>query len=376
VTSKFPAGAGDFSVVGVYDPGAPMGSPGNRLVRSQTSSGFARGFYLVGRRLPAHVTPSTFEVAAGIVAIDTEMAGRQQVTSAYLLTGDQPALVETGPTTSAEPVVAGLQSLGIGPGDLAHVIVTHIHLDHAGGAGTIAGHFPGATLWVHDRGAPHLAAPDRLVASAARVYGVNRLRELFGSVEPVPGDRIRAVSDGDRLRLGRRGIDVLYTPGHASHHVALADLETGAVFTGDALGVHLPDVGILRPATPPPDIDLELSIDSIERIRRRARDAPLLFSHFGPVVDVEGTCSLAAERLRAWAEIVRGAMEEADDLDHVAQVLVDRTSVELDQAVGRAVDLERYEILASMRMNAMGLMRYWHKRAEREKDLGREAQPS
>lgn len=306
----------------------------------------------------------TFEVLPGIIGIDTRMAGRERVTSAYLLTGEEPALVETGPTTSHEAVAAGLGALGVGPQDLAHVVVTHIHLDHAGGVGTLSGRFPRATIWVHDRGAPHLADPVRLVRSAGRVYGEERLGELFGPVEPVSSARLRSLSDGDRLSLGQRALDVMYTPGHASHHICLVDSQTGAVFTGDALGIHLPDAGVLRPATPPPDIDVELYVQSIERIRERARSV-LMLSHFGPVAEVEGICSLAISRLRRWARIVREAMDLTRDLDHIAQALEEGTDSELDEARARGVDLERYEILASVRTNAAGLMRYWEKQEER-----------
>jgi glyoxylase-like metal-dependent hydrolase (beta-lactamase superfamily II) len=307
----------------------------------------------------------TYWAAPGIVGIDTHIAGQPRLTSGYLLEGDQPALIETGPTTSVEAVTGSLQALGLGPSDLAHVVVTHIHLDHAGGVGTLAGRFDRATIWVHERGAPHLADPARLVSSAARVYGQERLRRLFGPVEPVPADRLRAVGEGDRLSFGRRSLDVLYTPGHASHHVALVDSESGALFTGDALGIHLPDARVLRPATPPPDIDVELGIKSIERIRRRA-ESLLLFSHFGPVVDVDELCSIAQRRLRKWADIVREAMETTDDLDRIAQLLEQHTAGEFDEATKRGVEVDRepYEILGTMRTNAAGLVRYWKKRAE------------
>ena len=310
---------------------------------------------------------ATVDIVPGLTAIDTRMAGRARVTSAYLLTAEEPALVETGPTTSSEAVLAGLAALGMGPSDLAHIVLTHIHLDHAGGVGRISERFPDATVWVQERGAPHVADPVRLVESASRVYGAARLRDLFGPVDPVPGDRIRSVSEGDRILLGNRSLDVLYTPGHASHHVALVDSETGAAFAGDALGIHLPDVGVLRPATPPPDIDIELAVESIERIRARA--SILLFSHFGPAREVDALCSLAAERLRRWAGIVRGAMNATEDLSEIAAVLARETSSEFDVA-GAAEGLERYEILSSMEMNAAGLVRYWRKRAEREAATG------
>jgi glyoxylase-like metal-dependent hydrolase (beta-lactamase superfamily II) len=307
--------------------------------------------------------PQTYEAADGITGVDTWMAGRTRVTSAYLLHGAEPALVETGPTTSVEAVRAGLEALGLGPNDLAHIIVTHIHLDHAGGVGTLSPHFPKATIWVHERGAPHLADPTKLVSSATRVYGEDRLRDLFGPVDPVPPERLRAVTEGDTVELAGRSLDVLYTPGHASHHIALVDSLSGAVFTGDALGIHLPDVRVLRPATPPPDVDVEEGIRSIERIRERAEKV-LLFSHFGPVTEVDELCGIAARRLRKWADIVRDALKETDDLDRVTELLERRTAAEFGAT--EAVDRERYEILSGMKMNASGLARYWKKRAEGE----------
>jgi glyoxylase-like metal-dependent hydrolase (beta-lactamase superfamily II) len=306
----------------------------------------------------------TFAAAAGLTGIDTRMAGRTKVTSAYLVAAREPALIETGPTTSGEAVMAGLEALGMGRDDLAHVVLTHIHLDHAGGVGRLAARFPAATVWVHERGVKHLADPSKLVSSAARVYGEERMAELFGPVDAVAAERLRAVDDGDTISLGERELDVMYTPGHASHHVSLVDSQTGAVFTGDALGIHLPDARVLRPATPPPDVDVELGVESIERIRKRA-ESFLMFSHFGPVEEVDELCGLATRRLQSWADIVRGAMAETDDLDRITEILTDRTAFEFDEAPSGA-DLERYEILSGMQMNAAGLVRYWKKRAARE----------
>jgi glyoxylase-like metal-dependent hydrolase (beta-lactamase superfamily II) len=305
----------------------------------------------------------TYHAADGITGVDTRMAGKTSITSAYLLHGGEPALVETGPTTSAEAVTAGLDAIGLSPNDLAHIVVTHIHLDHAGGVGTLAREFPRATMWVHERGASHLVDPTRLLASATRVYGPERLQRIFGPVEPVPSDRLRAVSDGDLIALGDRHLEVLYTPGHASHHVALVDSRSGAVFTGDALGIHLPDDRVLRPATPPPDIDVEAGLESIDRIRQRAQSV-LLFSHFGPVEEVEELCGIAASRLRKWAEIVHDALRDTEDIDRVTELLARRTESEFEGV--EAVDPSRYDLLSDMRMNAEGLVRYWRKRAEAE----------
>lgn len=307
----------------------------------------------------------TFVVAPGITAIDTFYGGRERYTAAYLLDAGEPTIVETGPTTSLEPVASGLERLGIGPEDLAHIAVTHIHLDHAGGVGRLAARFPKATVWVHERGAPHLADPTRLVASATRLYGERQMASLFGPVDPVPVDRLRSLADGDVLDIGNRALDALHTPGHAPHQVALVDSATGAVFTGDALGIHLPDVPALRPATPPPDFDVELAVDSIERIRARARSV-LLFAHFGPIEEIDRVCDLAKRRIREWASVVRLALDETDDADEVARILTEEIVRPLETGAHAALDLDRFELLSSIRMNAAGLIRYWKKRAERE----------
>lgn len=310
--------------------------------------------------------PITFEIAPGLTAIDTFYGGRERYTAAYLLAAAEPAIVETGPTTSADALTAGLERLGMGPEDLSHVVVTHIHLDHAGGVGEILRRFPRAMVWVHERGAPHLADPSRLVASATRLYGSELMGSLFGPVLPVPTGRIRTLGDGDRIELGGRSLESLETPGHASHHVALVDSETGAVFTGDALGIHVPDLPVLRPATPPPDFDLEGSLASIERIRARARGAFVLFSHFGPVAQVDRICDLAARRTRSWAEVVRDALDRTDDLEEIVALLEREARRDVETGAQADIDLDRFELLSSVRMNALGIMRYWRKRDERE----------
>jgi glyoxylase-like metal-dependent hydrolase (beta-lactamase superfamily II) len=298
----------------------------------------------------------TFEAAPGIRAIDTNMFGRDRLTSAYLLDAAEPALVETGPTTSVDAVREGLEELEIGANDLAHVVVTHIHLDHAGGAGALVPHFPGATVWVHERGAPHLAQPDRLMASAARIYGEQRLLDLFGPVHPIPSGRLRAVGDGDRIPLGDRSLDVLYTPGHAGHHVALLDDRSRGVFVGDALGVFLPDVGVLRPATPPPEFDMDLAVSSIERIRS-IDPSVILFSHFGPAAEIAELCDLAVDRLRRWTDVVTEALRHTDDVAAVVLRLRSATKA-IDVTPADETDSVRYEFLSSYEMNARGLIRY------------------
>ena len=313
--------------------------------------------------------PVVFSVADGITAIDTFMGGRARYTAAYLLEATETALVETGPGTSVEPVTAALGELGVAPDQLAHIVLTHIHLDHAGGVGQLAERFPRATVWVHHRGASHLVDPTRLVASTARVWGEREMRELFGPASPVPTGRVRPLEDADMIPLGDRNLSVLETPGHASHHVALVDSRTGAVFTGDALGIHVPDLPVLRPATPPPEFDLERYVASIGYIRDAARSI-LLFAHFGPLPDVNATCELAIRRVRDWAGVVKDALRETEDPDELASRLEATALDDIETGSEAPLDLEmledRLRLLSSIRMNAQGLARYWKKRRERE----------
>jgi glyoxylase-like metal-dependent hydrolase (beta-lactamase superfamily II) len=303
-------------------------------------------------------------VGEGIELLDTGMTGQRELNAVYLLPGDEPTLVETGPDADAPVVLGALGRRGLGPEDLAHLVVTHIHLDHAGGAGRLLDRFPRADVWVHERGAPHLIDPSRLVSSTARTYGEDRMLAFFGIPEPVDPSRIHAVVDADVISLGGRALEVLHTPGHASHHVALADSATGAVFTGEAIGSHLPWVDVYRPALPPPEVDVDQALESVERIRRRA--TVLMTSHFGPIADAAEGCNRAAARIRSWSETVRELSADTDDVDRIADALWEQAAAEHLQDAGVPIDPARYDALGSVRMNAAGLERYWRKRRERE----------
>jgi len=205
-----------------------------------------------------------------VFQIDTRMAGYDGITAGYLIHSQRPCLVETGTATSAPVVRDALAQLGIGADDLATVVVTHIHLDHAGGAGDIAAMFPAAQIVVHQRGARHLADSSRLMAGAREVYG-DALDRLFGVLAPVPADRIVALDDTGTIDLGGgRRLDSHYSPGHAKHHVGLIDSDSGDLYTGDAAGVYIPETADVRPATPPPDFDLETALGSLRKFRRAA----------------------------------------------------------------------------------------------------------
>ncbi len=259
-----------------------------------------------------------------VYQIDTRMAGYDGITAGYLIRGDRPCLVETGTAPSAPLVRDALAALGIGPADLATVVVTHIHLDHAGGTGDIAQMFPAAEIVVHERGARHLADPARLMASARSVYG-DELDELFGVLAPTPAERIRTVERRGVVDLGAgRQLESHYSPGHAKHHVGLIDSLSGDLYVGDAAGIYIQETGDMRPATPPPDFNLGTALESL-RTFAALRPARLLFSHYGPVEAVDETLERSAAEISLWVEETRRARSAGLDLDHAAAMVTERT---------------------------------------------------
>lgn len=296
--------------------------------------------------------------------VDTRMGGYDGITAGYLIRGDRPCLVETGAARSAGDVVRELAGLGVGPQDLATIAVTHIHLDHAGGVGDLAAAFPRAQVVVHEAGARHLADPERLMRSARLVFG-DVLDEIFGDLRPTDAARIRVLADGDSVDLGGgRTLGSFDSPGHARHHVGLLDSLTGDLYTGDAAGVWTPETGDLRPATPPPDFDLDAALDSLERMRER-RPTRLLFSHFGPVTDVDTTLDRSVEELRLWVELVREARSDGLDLDHAVARVQERTAERY--ALRSVPELEhKIEVLSSTEADVAGIWRWLDRQSELE----------
>ena len=311
--------------------------------------------------------PQRFAAAAGITGIDTHTAGQREFNSVYLIEGSEPTLVEAASAKDSGVLWEALDALGLGAEDLAHVVVTHVHLDHAGGVGALLRRCPRATVWVHERGAPHLVDPSRLVRSTARTYGLARMRALYGDTEPVEDSRVRAVSDGDDIDLGTRRLRVVHTPGHASHHLALHDSATGAVFSGEAIGSHLPWADGFRPALPPPEVDVEQALASIDRIRA-LRPTVILTSHFGPLTEVQRGLDRAAARIRAWSETVRIELERDPEgaEERLDLLLRQQAAREYLEDSGEPIDMERYNAIGSIEMNVRGIARYWRKRWERE----------
>lgn len=302
-------------------------------------------------------TTTITPLGGDVYEIDTRMAGYAGITAGYLIMSDRPCLVEPGTAGSAPVVRRALAELGVGPADLATVVVTHIHLDHAGGVGDIAETYTGAEVVVHEKGARHLVDPERLMRSARMVYG-DSLDTLFGELRPTEAHRIRAVEETGVIDLGGgRRLESHYSPGHAKHHVGLVDSQTGDLYVGDAAGIYIPETADVRPATPPPDFDLETALESLDRFKALQPER-LLFAHYGPVSEVADTLDRSAEELRVWVDAVRGARDEGLDLDHAVAMVVDRTSeryaVTRDDA---DPDLAaKQEILSSARSNVAGIM--------------------
>ncbi len=315
----------------------------------------------------ARPAPPITTHADGIVAIDTLTAGMTDVTAGYLIDAPRPALIECGPALTVQSVLDALEALGLRADDLAYLVLTHIHLDHAGGAGDVAAAFPRAHVVVSEHGARHLVDPERLNASSARVYGP-LFDQVYGACTPVPAERIISIADRDELDLGGgRELELLHTPGHAKHHLGVFDEATGAVFAGDSVGVQLPGMEQLRPATPPPEFHLDAALNSLARYRERGPSRVYL-AHYGPVEPADAVLADAGDQLRQWVEVASAAREVAraggltgsHELDHVAETLQQRFPVPATD--GTDGDDPRIRLLNDTGANAAGLLRYLHRR--------------
>jgi glyoxylase-like metal-dependent hydrolase (beta-lactamase superfamily II) len=249
-------------------------------------------------------------------AIDVMHLGRDRVICAYEIRG---LIVDPGPSTCAETLVEALG--GEAPRGL---LLTHIHLDHAGAAGVLARRFPELVVYVHERGAPHLADPSKLLASAERLYGAD-MERLWGEVAPVPEDRLRPLQGGESVE----GFRVAYTPGHASHHVCYLNEESGDAYVGDMAGVRIPPHEHTMAPTPPPDIDVEVWLDSLETIASW-KPAALCLTHFGRVPEVGEQLERVRASLRDHAELARRGQEDAfvEALEREVREALDPASAE------------------------------------------------
>lgn len=273
-------------------------------------------------------------------AIDVMHLGHDRVICAYEVDG---LIVDPGPSSSVETLIDAL-----GPMVPRALLLTHVHLDHAGASGVLARRFPELEVYVHERGAPHLIDPSKLVESAGRLYG-DDMERLWGEVAPVPADRVRALSGGETVE----GFKVAYTPGHASHHVAYLHEDSGDAFVGDVAGVRVPPHEFTIAPTPPPDIDVEAWLDSLSTVAAWAPER-LCLTHFGPVTEVEDHLHRIRTALLDAAEAARDSDEET-----FVSWLLARTRAAVDSE-----SAQRLEQAAPPDQLWKGLERYWRKRAE------------
>ena len=274
-------------------------------------------------------------------AIDCLHLGREHVICCWQV-GD--VLIDPGPSSCLDTVMEGLDGL-----EPRALLLTHIHLDHAGASGTLARRFPSLEVYVHERGARHMISPERLIQSASRLYG-DDMDRLWGAFEPVPEERLHVLSGGERLEFGGRSFEVAYTPGHASHHVSY--LHDGTAFTGDVGGCRVVPGAPAIPPTPPPDIDLEGWHRSLELISRW-RPERLAMTHFGASEDVDGQLAEVGERLDRWGALARSAAE-ADWIRAVQEEMRGQSSsAEFESLLQAVPSGQAYA----------GLRRYWDKLA-------------
>jgi len=297
-----------------------------------------------------------------IETIDLNFMETPHTIASFLLLGDggRAALVETGPTTCLKSLLGGLKEHGVAPEEVGEVFLTHIHLDHAGASGHLTEALPNATFYVHGVGYPHMADPSKLLRSASRIYGEN-MDVLWGEVRPVPEERMVALEGGERVPAAGGVLEAHYTPGHAYHHLAYLEPDSGALFAGDVGGIRLPGCTYVRPPTPPPEVDIEAWLRSLDLVRSLSPRS-LWPTHFGSYEDVERHLSELERRLRDWSAFVEERMRRGLSRERIATELEERGNAELRAAGAGAEDLASYELAGAYWMLVDGLMRYVAKR--------------
>jgi glyoxylase-like metal-dependent hydrolase (beta-lactamase superfamily II) len=304
------------------------------------------------------------QVDERVWAIDLGFQGWDQVIYAYLLAGtDELALIETGPTSTLPALWAGIRAAGFEPAQVRKIFVSHIHLDHSGGAGAIVREYPDVKVSVHPIGAPHLIDPARLVNSAARLYG-DRMDDLWGEVVPVPETRVVPLADGETVEAAGHVLSALFTPGHASHHVAYWDPDLGAVFTGDVGGVRMPGSPYALPPAPPPELAPDDWGVSTERLRQ-AGARRLFLTHGGPFDDVGDHLDQLMPNLAEVEAICREAMLAGADDETVTALIQEHTERRIGPAVSEDPGIvQRYGWATPSVLSALGFRRLLSRRGE------------
>ncbi len=299
-------------------------------------------------------------LATGLSYIDLHFKGvPRAIATAVLVGSDAVALVDPGPSSTLPVLRASLDRAGIAFSDVTALLLTHIHLDHAGASGTLVRANPKLRVYVHEKGARHMADPEKLLASATLLYG-DQMDTLWGEFLPVPSANLVVLQGGERLSAGGRDLEVEYTPGHASHHVSYFNKDAGVAFVGDTAGIRVRPGGYMLPPTPPPDIDIEAWHASLARIGRWRPDT-LFVTHFGPSSPGGAHLSEFGDRLDAVAALAKRILGEAgSDTDSEAR-FIEEIVRELQRAVDPA-DVEPIELMGRLDLSWRGIARYWRKK--------------
>lgn len=300
-------------------------------------------------------------LAQGLSFVDVNFLGRPHAIATAVIAGAAgAALVDPGPASCLTALEEGLHAQGIHISDLTHLLLTHIHLDHAGAAGTIVKRNPRIRVLVHERGAVHMVDPGKLLKSATRLYG-DDMDRLWGEFLPVPEANVQALRGGERVDAAGRTFDVEYTPGHAVHHVSYLDASSAVAFVGDTAGIRI-DGGYIVPPTPPPDIDIEAWRASARRIEEW-QPRTLFLTHFGPS-DLPAAAHLGTmlEHLDTAAAIARNTLSDPGTDDDRRMAFAEQVRRELRRQMTDA-QVAVYGTAAPFEMLWDGLARYWRKRA-------------
>lgn len=256
-----------------------------------------------------------------IYMIDLKPAGIKNLISSYVLKASKVVIIESGPLTSVENLLAGLKEIGIKNERVDYLAVSHVHVDHAGGAGALLGYLPNAKLLVHPRGAPHLVNPEKLWMQSKQVLG--KVAEMYGEVQSVPKERIITVTDEMIINLGESvELKVLDSPGHASHELSFYENTARGIFTGDTAGIYLSKFDVVMPTSPPP-FHLEKAFTSISRLVEMAPER-LYYSHFGPADDAVRKLKAYAGQLKLWGEIIFDGMKDGEKFATIYERILER----------------------------------------------------
>jgi len=300
-------------------------------------------------------------LATGLDYVDLNFLGIPEIiATAVLHSSAGVALIDPGPSTTLEGLKQSLWRKGISLDDVRQILLTHIHLDHAGATGSLVRENPAIDVFVHERGAPHMIEPSKLLASAGRLYGADMGR-LWGDFLPVPADRVRTLKGEERITAGGRELEVAYTPGHASHHVTYFDPSSRVAFVGDTAGIRRQDRHYIMPPTPPPDIDLDAWRVSEDRILAWDPDT-LFLTHFGPFHGARMHFQEMTERLEAWSRIVRRLLADGSlDDEQRLEAFMKEALLDLKRKVGE-LEADRYSRAGRLDYSWQGLSRYWKKK--------------